>query len=239
MILRQRGRAISRLEAFSDAVFAFSATLLVVSLEVPRTYPELVAGLKGFVAFGLSFGALILIWAAHNGFFRRYGLQDVWTVVLNSVLLFVVLFFVYPLKFIAQGIAVFVFGVDDGSGHYHIETLDQLGSLFVIYGLAFATVFLCFGLLFLRAHGKAEGLELDAAERHEARFLFRHYLLFSAVGVLSVLAAWAGLGLEIALPGWLYGLMGPIGYLHGRWSYRNAPVPAPAPAPGPAADGAP
>jgi uncharacterized membrane protein len=76
MILRERGRAISRLEAFSDAVFAFSATLLVVSLEVPRTYPELAAGLKGFVAFGLSFAALILIWAVHNGFFRRYGLSS-------------------------------------------------------------------------------------------------------------------------------------------------------------------
>jgi uncharacterized membrane protein len=223
MILRERGRAISRLEAFSDAVFALSATLLVVSLEVPRTYPELAAGLKGFVAFGLSFAALILIWAVHNGFFRRYGLQDAWTVVVNSVLLFVVLFYVYPLKFVGRGIARYVFRIDDGSGAYGIESYDQLGALFVIYGLAFATVFLCFALLYHHAHRRAAALELDPGERHEARFLFRHYLLFCLVGLLSVLTAWAGIGLPFGFPGWIYGLIGPISYLHGAWSDRRRP----------------
>ena len=226
MILRRRGREISRLEAFSDAVFAFSATLLVVSLEVPRTMPELLEGLKGFVAFALAFAALVLIWAVHNGFFRRYGLQDAWTVVLNSVLLFVVLFYVYPLKFVSRGIARYVFRIDAGSDDYRIESLDQLGALFVVYGLAFATVFLCFGLLYLRAHAKADELELDAAERHEARYYFRFYLLFSLVGIASVLTAWAGVGLGVGFPGWVYGLMGPVGYLHGAWSERKRSPPA-------------
>ena len=44
------------------------------------------------------------IWWEHNKFFRRYGLQDAWTAFLNSVLLFVVVFYVYPLKFLATAL---------------------------------------------------------------------------------------------------------------------------------------
>jgi hypothetical protein len=37
-VLFRRNREISRLEAFSDAVFGFALTLLVVSVEVPHDY---------------------------------------------------------------------------------------------------------------------------------------------------------------------------------------------------------
>ncbi len=38
---RLRGTAMSRVDGFSDVVFGFAITLLVVSLEVPKTYAEL------------------------------------------------------------------------------------------------------------------------------------------------------------------------------------------------------
>jgi len=38
-----RNREISRLEGLSDAVFGFAITLLIVSLEVPKTSSELIA----------------------------------------------------------------------------------------------------------------------------------------------------------------------------------------------------
>lgn len=43
-----RCHEVLRIEAFSDAVFAFSITLLIVSLEVPRTFSELTKVMQGF-----------------------------------------------------------------------------------------------------------------------------------------------------------------------------------------------
>ena len=218
----KRHHEISRLEALSDAVFAFAATLLVVSLEVPHTYPELVANLRGFVAFGLTFAMLILIWAAHNGFFRRYGLQDSRTVVINSVLLFVVLFYVYPLKFL---FTVFVndflhLAPPEAQGVVRIGGGD-LPSLMIIYGLGFIAVFACLALLYAHAWSRRNALDLNALEQIEARTWMRHYLIFVGVGLLSVVLAWTGVGIRIGLPGFIYALLGPFCWWNGEMGARR------------------
>src|SRR5262250_2677378 len=91
---RHNRREVSRVEGFSDAVFAFAVTLLVVSLEVPKTFHDMTLTMKGFPAFAVSFALLFQIWWRHYRFFRIYDLEDSYVIALTGMLLFVVLLFV-------------------------------------------------------------------------------------------------------------------------------------------------
>src|SRR5438477_13150040 len=97
---RWRSHEVSRTEGLSDAVFGFAITLLVVSLEVPKTYSELMQTMRGFGAFAISFALLFIVWYNQYKFFRRYGLQDNRTMLPNAAPLFVVLFYAHPLMFV-------------------------------------------------------------------------------------------------------------------------------------------
>lgn len=152
-MLPRRTHEISRLEAFSDAVFAFALTLLVVALEVPKSYAELMQLMSGFLSFACCFALLVWIWYEHNLFFRRYGLQDPYTVVLNAGLLFVVLFYVYPLKFMFDAwFARFM----PGSGRGIVPmTFSELAGASAIYGLGFVALSVMFALLYSTLIGSA------------------------------------------------------------------------------------
>lgn len=213
----------TRLEFFSDAVFAFSATLLVVALEVPHTYPELEERLWGFLAFGMSFLALTLIWSTHHAYFRRYQLADRATIALNAILLFVVLFYVYPLKFMTVSLVDVVFRLHPERRMEMFRDENDLARMFVVYGLGFLAVFACFSLLYRHAARSADVLGLDAWRLHEARMLQRHYLMMAGVGLLSVALAATGTGTRYGVPGFVYVLIGPLAWGHGAWSARRAP----------------
>ncbi len=66
---RNRAHEVSRIEAFSDVIFGFAISLLVVSLEAPKTYAHMMEMLHGFLPFAICF-AFIDIWFEHHHFFR-------------------------------------------------------------------------------------------------------------------------------------------------------------------------
>jgi Endosomal/lysosomal potassium channel TMEM175 len=54
---RIRGCEVTRLESFADAIFAFALTLLIVSLEVPKSFADLIGTMRGFPAFAVLHAA--------------------------------------------------------------------------------------------------------------------------------------------------------------------------------------
>ena len=98
---KDRGREVTRIEAFVDAAFAFAVTLLVISFNaLPDSAEALLQALKGVPAFAASFALLAMLWWTHADWSRRYGLDDGRSVLLSLLLVFLVLVYVYPLRII-------------------------------------------------------------------------------------------------------------------------------------------
>lgn len=221
---RWRGHEMTRLEAFTDAVFAFAVTLLVVSLEVPRTFTELASAMKGFAAFGICFALLTWIWYHHYLFSRRYGLQTVYVITLNCALIFVVLFYVYPLKFL---FTMSVGGLTGGrtlpAGTLEGMISDaQMPALFLIYCVGYVAVFAILALLYRHAWRLRAALALDEYEELATRHAMFSHVGYAAIGALVALAA-------VLLPprlasgaGFVFFLNGVYGWAAGRVFGRRA-----------------
>lgn len=210
-----RRHEISRLEAFSDAVFAFALTLLVVSLEVPRSFHELMTLARGFIPFACCFALLIWIWYEHSAFFSRYPMQDGGTIVLNAALLFVVLFYVYPLKYVMN---VAFLSISPQANLQPPTSAAEVGRIFVLYGVGYTAVFLILALLYYRAW---RGLALTQREAFSARVYAGAHLASAGVGLLSVLWALTAPGHTVGIAGFIYFLMAPVRTIYGTWAGRR------------------
>lgn len=209
---RLRGGEVTRLEAFSDAAFAFAVTLLVVSLEVPRSFDQLLDAMRGLPAFAVCFAVLLMFWSAHHNYFRRYGLADRATFLLNAVFLFVVLAYVYPLKFLFVLFLGMLTGIAPGaggSGGLRIAP-GQADDLFVIYGVGFTAACTVLGLMYSHAWRRREALALSEYERIMTCREMASAFGKAAVGLLSTtIALFAPLG-WIGWAGWIYALIGAV-----------------------------
>jgi hypothetical protein len=231
---RWRGDGVSRIEGLSDAVFGFAVTLLVVSLEVPRTFDDLATLLLALPAFAATFTLLVLVWFAQYRFFRRYGLEDGRTIMLNVVLLFVVLFYIYPLKFLFQtfigffiGMAGWVIGNDwlqsaAGASQRAIQH-DQWPILMCVYAGGWMALYALFAAMHRHALARADTLELDATERLITRFTIIEQQIMIGVGLASALLTLLltyGVGIHPAISaavgGWAYMLIWPAQTVQGR-----------------------
>ncbi len=212
-----RSTEVSRLEGFSDAVFAFALTLLVVSLEVPKTFDDLLLAMRGFVAFSICFVTLVGIWYTHYSFFRRYGLVDNTTITLNAILLFVILFYVYPLKFLFSLLVNQFFGsltTTLANGIIvPIIKQEQVHQLLIIYGLGYISVFLIFAVLYIHAYRSGAALKLTQIELHITKQAIQRNFIYMGIGILSVGLAFV-LPVYPGLSGFAYFLISPCITLH-------------------------
>ncbi|MGD9981225.1 MAG: TMEM175 family protein [Hyphomonadaceae bacterium] len=224
---RWRGGSPTRVEALSDMVFAFALTLLVVSNAPPASFAELGEQLWGFPGFAAAFAILLIVWHSHYIFFRRYALEDGWTTTLNAALLFIILFFVFPLKYLATMLSAFVRSVAEERPEAPFTFQEAEYSL-AFMSIGYAAVFLMFFALYAHALSKSEALDLDQRERQLTRFALWQQGVHVAVGVAAAVAALTMPRPWSTFAGFIYGLIGPLIFLGG---VLLAPQPKRGPAP--------
>lgn len=222
-----RGLENTRIESLSDGVFAIAIGLLLISTTPPKTFDELLYFTREFIPFAVTITLLMIVWYQHYIFFIRYGLRDTGTVALNTMLLFLVLFYVYPLKFMVSLLVDLYQGLITNDRVFLKELFQETikaedtPTLMAIYGLGAASVFLVLVLLNKRALKKKEELALSKIEIVHTRNTITTNLVAGAIPLISALIALFQVGgnKSFVISGFaymLYSVFMPIASIRGK-----------------------
>ena len=205
---RQRGHEMTRIEVLTDTAFAFAITMLVISLnDVPRTWQELLDGLKQLPALIASFLQIMMFWYGHVKWSRRFGLEDATTIWLSGALVFVMLVFVYLLRLLFS--SAFAWATDGWlPSEMAIQSIGEVRALFLLYGAGFFLLSLLLGLLNFHALRLREVLSLNSAEVHATRVEIQVYTVLAATAGISIAMAAVLEGAWLSLAGLVYASLG-------------------------------
>ena len=139
---------------------------------------------------------------------------------LSSVLLFVVLFYVYPLKFLFTALMDQLLGFSTQVGSSTGDVVQEIEPaqwpmLIALFSVGFVVVQLVFFLLYWRAYTFRGVLELDANEASVTRQEIQGFLLLAGIGLASIALALLGGEEASAWAGWVYLLSWPLMAIHG------------------------
>ncbi len=187
-ILRDTGRV----EAFSDGVFAVAATLLVLNLQPPNVdaaHPltTMLWDMRGkLVAYLISFGFILIMWANHHNMFRVIRGTDHIFLLLNGLLLLLVTLVPFTTALLTS---------------YPAAPRDE-STAAAVYSTNYFLIALAYNFMWRYAtwHGRLLNAELDLAA---VRSINRRYLLgpvsYLACVALAFVSVPASLALNVAL----------------------------------------
>ena len=186
----------SRVEVFSDGVFVIAITLLILKIKVPHlpndaTNADLLRALfaawPSFLAFLLSFIAILIMWVNHHGFFKLLRAADSRFLFANGFLLLLIVFVPFPTAVLA-------------------EYLDQpsANTAAVFYCGTYVVINIAYNLLWYNAAKNRRLIKPDVSDEH-LRKIRNAYLLGFPVYLGACLLAWFSVyvGIIVNLVLWL------------------------------------
>ncbi|MDZ4878247.1 MAG: Potassium channel [Chroococcidiopsis cubana SAG 39.79] len=195
----------TRLEAFSDGVFAIATTLLVLEIKVPPPDTALGAELlqlwPSYLAYVASFVGIGTIWINHHGMFQHIVRVNGTLLLLNVLLLMLIAFLPFPTAVLAEA---FHRGTDEpvAAAFY--------GGIFTVIGIFVTSMwwYAARGHRLLDPH-----LPVNKARQIERQFLIGP-IAYAIATVVALIVPWLALLLFILLS---------LFYIWPRWGHESAP----------------
>jgi uncharacterized membrane protein len=169
-----------RLEAFSDGVFGFAATLLVLDIKIPEVhdgnslFQAMLAGWPTYLGFLIGFFTILICWINHHFMFDYIYKSNSKLLLLNGFKLLVVTFTPFPTSMLSK----------------HINTIQQQNAV-NLYGFNFALMGLSMYVIW--SYASRNGLMKDVT-RGVLKTISHYYFLAMALSfsifVLSFINIW-------------------------------------------------
>jgi uncharacterized membrane protein len=197
-----------RLDAFVDAAFAFAVTLLIVGGgDTPERFSDLSAMLLRAPAFAAAFALIAMFWLGYRDLGRLWPHRDGLSTALSLAIVFVVLLYVFPLRFIMEA-ALHALSGGWLPGTRLAETLQEQRYLYVAYGAGCLVLSVLYGTLYRHHRGQGEPTPDQALT---ATIWIGNWSILAGVsGISMLLAAVAPDDFASWAPGMIYMVIGPL-----------------------------
>jgi uncharacterized membrane protein len=180
--IQYRGKEPSRLDNLTDGVFGIAITLLIFNLANPNSFGDLLTFTKTLPAFLISIAFLVLVWNEHLRFSEIYALNDGILTLLNTLFVALIIFYVYPLRFLTLYLTNFFFHTDI---QVSIQG-DQVSFLMIYYGCAAFAIYFTLFLFYQRALKIKASLQLNDFEVMYTRFQKIRLCIMFLVPLISI-----------------------------------------------------
>jgi uncharacterized membrane protein len=182
-----------RVEAFSDGVFAIAITLLILEIKVPKlshdsSPAELAGALIGlwpsFLAFLLSFFAILIMWINHHGLFNMVRRANPGFLYANGFLLLLISFVPFPTSLLAEYL--------DGRA-LNAAAAFYCGT-FIFISIGYNLIWQCMVRGDLLQHG------ISAAHVRKISLAYRYgMVVYAASTIVALYNGYLGLGMNLSL----------------------------------------